>query len=137
MIFSVVIPVEAGGGGGVRVLRKVTKIMIEGFWGEFQIFHCRIFGGKKIWKVPFWGGGEGSDAVRFKYVFKGWGGMVQNNLKIGFAWHLSRIPLEKVQPRLFCSCFIYMQIFQLSVTFIASFLLITNLSYVRILLLLS
>ena len=40
------------------------------------------------------GGGEGSDAVRFKYVFKGWGGMAQNNLKIGFAWHLSRIPLE-------------------------------------------
>ena len=56
-IFSVVIPVEAGGGGGVRVLQKVTKIMIEGFLGEFQIFHCRIFGGKKIWKVPFWGEG--------------------------------------------------------------------------------
>ena len=31
--------------------------------------------------------------MRFKYVFKGWGGMVQNNLKIGVAWHLSRIPL--------------------------------------------
>ena len=53
------IPVEGGGGGGVRVLRKVTKIMIEGFLGEFQIFHCRIFGDKKIWKVPFGGGGGG------------------------------------------------------------------------------
>ena len=87
------IPVEGGGGGwGVRVLRKVTRIMIEGFLRGFQ-----IFGGKKIRKVPFLGGGgggEGSDAVRFKYVFKGWGGMVQNNLKIGFAWNLSRIPLE-------------------------------------------
>ena len=92
------IPVEGGGGGwGVRVLRKVTRIMIEGFLRGFQISHCRIFGGKKIWKVPFFGGGgvgEGSDAVRFTYVVKGWGGMVQNNLKIGFAWHLSRIPLE-------------------------------------------
>ena len=58
----------------MRVLRKVTRIVIEVFWGEFQIFLCRIFGGKKIWKVPFGGGGEGSDAVRFKYVFKGWGG---------------------------------------------------------------
>ena len=58
-IFSVVIPVEGRGGGGVRVLRKVTRIVIEGFLGEFQIFLCRIFGGKKIWKVPF-GGGRGA-----------------------------------------------------------------------------
>ena len=57
------IPVEGGGGGGVRVLRKVTRIMIEGFLGEFQIFHCRIFGGKKIWKVPFLGGGGGRGAM--------------------------------------------------------------------------
>ena len=57
-IFSVVIPVEGGGGGwGVRVLRKVTRITIEGFLRGFQISHCRIFGGKKIWKVPFLGGG--------------------------------------------------------------------------------
>ena len=60
-IFSVVIPVEGRGGGGVRVLRKVTRIVIEGFLGEFQIFHCRIFGGKKIWKVPFLGGGRGGE----------------------------------------------------------------------------
>ena len=40
---------------------------------------------------------------------------------------------DKVQPKLFCGCFIYMQIFQLSVTFIVSFLLISNSSYVRIL----
>ena len=54
------IPVEGGGGGwGVRVLRKVTRIMIEGFLRGFQISHCRIFGGKKIWKVPFGGGGGG------------------------------------------------------------------------------
>ena len=39
-------------------------------------------------------GGKGDDAVRFKYVFKGWGGMVQNNLKIGVAWYLLRIPLR-------------------------------------------
>ena len=56
------IPVEGGGGAcGVRVLRKVTKIMIEGFLGEFQIFHYRIFGDKKIWKVPFFGGGGGGE----------------------------------------------------------------------------
>ena len=83
------IPVEGGGGGcGVRVLRKVTRIMIEGFLGGFPIFPCRIFGGKKIWKVPFLGRrlGVGGDAVRFKYVFKGWGGVVQNNRKIGLAY---------------------------------------------------
>ena len=34
--------------------------MIEGFMGGFQIFHCGIFGGRKIWKVPF---GEGGGAV--------------------------------------------------------------------------
>ena len=33
--------------------------MIEGFIGGFQIFHCGIFGGKKIWKVLFGGGGAG------------------------------------------------------------------------------
>ena len=30
--------------------------MIEGFMGGFQICHYGILGGKKIWKVPFWGG---------------------------------------------------------------------------------
>ena len=50
--------------------------------GGFQIFHCGIFWGKKIWKVPFGGAG----AVRFKYVFEGWGGVVQNNLKIGLTY---------------------------------------------------
>ena len=73
---------------------KLLRIMIEGFLGGFQIFHCRIFWGKKIWKVPFLVGGGGGDSVRFKYIFKGWGGVAQNNLKIGVAWHLSRIPLE-------------------------------------------
>ena len=78
-----------------------------------------------------------SGAVRFKYAFKGWGGVVQNNLKIGLSYTNWVVLPDKVQPKLFCGCFIYMQIFQLSVTFIVSFLLITNLSYVRILLLLS
>ena len=51
------IPVEGGGGGcGVRVLRKVTKIMIEGFLRRFQISHCGIFEGKKIEKFRFGGG---------------------------------------------------------------------------------
>ena len=49
---------------GVRVLRKVTRIMIEGFLRGFQISHCRIFGGKKIWKVPFFGGGGGGGGER-------------------------------------------------------------------------
>ena len=52
-----------GRGCWVRVLRKVTRIMIEGFLRGFQISHCGIFEGKKIWKVPFlgvgWGGGGG------------------------------------------------------------------------------
>ena len=74
-IFSVVIPVEGGGGGwGVRVLRKVTRIMIEGFLRGFQISHCRIFGGKKIWKVPFAGGGGGEERCCEIYVrFQGVG----------------------------------------------------------------
>ena len=69
------IPVEGGGGGwGVRVLRKVTRIMIEGFLRGFQISHCRIFGGKKIWKVPFGGGGGGgAEAGGFTAVLRGGG----------------------------------------------------------------
>ena len=39
--------------------------MIERFMGGFQIFHCGISWGKKIWKVPF-GVGGGGGAVRFK-----------------------------------------------------------------------
>ena len=87
--------------------------MIEGFMGGFQIFHSGIFWGKKIWKVPFGGGGG---AVRFKYVFEGWEGVVQNNLKIGLTYTSWVVLPDKVQPKLFCGCFIYMQIFQLSVT---------------------
>ena len=63
--------------------------MIEGFMGGFQIFHCGILRVKKIWKVPFGGGGGGGGgggAVRFKYVFEGWAGVVQNNLKIGLTY---------------------------------------------------
>ena len=71
--------------------------MIDGFMGGFQIFHCGIFGGKKMWKVPFLG--EGGGAVRFNYVFKGCGGVIQNNLKIGVAWHLSSMPTSS--PGLF------------------------------------
>ena len=41
--------------------------MIERFMGGFQIFHCGISWGKKIWKVPFGvGGGGGGGAGRFK-----------------------------------------------------------------------
>ena len=68
------IPVEGGGGGwGVRVLRKVTRIMIEGFLRGFQISHCRIFGGKKIWKVPFGGGGGEERCCEIYVRFQGVG----------------------------------------------------------------
>ena len=77
------IPV-GGGGEGVRVLRKITRNIIEGFMGGFQIFHCGIFGGKKIWKVPLLVGGGGGvggcDFIKFLGA-----GRIQNNLKIGVA----------------------------------------------------
>ena len=72
---------------------KLLRIMIEGFMGGFQIY-CGIFWGKKIWKVPFLGEGGGRCREIFKYVFEGCGGVVQNNLKISIAWHLSSMPLE-------------------------------------------
>lgn len=78
---------------------KLLRIMIEGFMGGFQIFHCGIFWGKKIWKVFF--GGEGGGAVRCKYVFKGCGGVVQNNLKTGVAWHSQVCHLSKYNPDCF------------------------------------
>ena len=134
------IPVEGGGGGcGVRILRKVTRIMIEGFLRGFQFSHCGIFEGKKIWKVPVWGwyGGKGDDAVKFKYVFKGWGGVVQNNLKIGLAYTNWVVLPDKVKPKIVLLLFYLHANFPVTVTFIVSFLLITNLSYVRILSLLS
>ena len=55
--------------------------------------------------------------MRFEYVFKGWGGVVQNNLKIGYLH--ADIPV-------ICHFYCFFPI-----------LIITNLSYVRILLLLS
>ena len=80
--------------------------------------------------------GKGDDAVRFKYVFKGWGGgawfktiwkLVLHGTSRVYHLELQWVVLpDKVQPRLFCGCFTYMQIFQLSLTFIFSFQLISN-----------
>jgi len=114
----------------VRVLRKVTRIMIEGFMEEFQIFHCGILVGKKIWKVAFWGwGGERGAMPCDSSMLVGRRGSKQSEnwcCLAPLAYTTSVVLPDKVQPSLFCGCFIYMQIFQLSVTFIVSFLLISN-----------
>ena len=70
-------------GEGTPESKKDHDRRIFGEISNFPLQNC--LGVRKFGKFLFWGGGGGY-AVRFKYVFKGWGGVVQNNLKIGLAY---------------------------------------------------
>ena len=111
--------------------------MIEGFLRGFQISHCGIFEGKKIWNFFLWGGGMGGRGTMpwdlstflrggeawFKTIWK----LVLHGTSCVYHFELQWVVLpDKVKPRLFCGCFTYMQISQLSVTFIFFFQLISN-----------
>ena len=66
----------------VRGVRGISSDgVMEGFFWGFEIFDSRIFGGRKIWQVFFWGGrggGGGGWLDLSKAFFSGF----QKNLKI-------------------------------------------------------